>query len=113
MNGRTRVNRVAAQQLMSTTGAHLHKMMLVAVALVVALWAVDTTALGLSHDAKPKPGSGAGPKPGKGGGGGGNGSGVVTAPEFDTRSAGAAVALLVGGVLVLSERRRRDSTLTS
>lgn len=31
----------------------------------------------------------------------------VSAPEFDTSSAGAFVALLVGGVLVLVERRRR------
>jgi hypothetical protein len=30
------------------------------------------------------------------------------APEFDPRAAGAAMALLIGGTLLLSERRRRD-----
>lgn len=34
---------------------------------------------------------------------------VVTAPEFDGRSAGAAVAVLVGGALVLSSLRRRKT----
>jgi hypothetical protein len=31
----------------------------------------------------------------------------VSAPEFDASAAGAALALLVGGALVLAERRRR------
>jgi cytochrome c-type biogenesis protein CcmH/NrfF len=31
------------------------------------------------------------------------------APEFDARASGAALALLVGGALLLSERRRRPA----
>jgi hypothetical protein len=31
------------------------------------------------------------------------------APEFDPRASGAALALLVGGALLLSERRRRQA----
>jgi MYXO-CTERM domain-containing protein len=31
------------------------------------------------------------------------------APEFDPRASGAALALLVGGALLLSERRRRPA----
>jgi hypothetical protein len=33
----------------------------------------------------------------------------ATAPELDPQEAGAAVALLIGGALLLSERRRRNA----
>ena len=34
---------------------------------------------------------------------------TLSAPEFDARSAGAALALLLGGILVLAERRRTST----
>jgi hypothetical protein len=67
--------------------------------LVVALSVAQLAAAG------PKPpGQKGGPSPGHRGGGRG---GAVSAPEFDASAAGAALALLVGGALVLAERRRR------
>ena len=44
------------------------------------------------------------PRPGGGGGGGAGGKGV---PKFSGQAAGAGMALLAGGMLVLGGRRRR------
>jgi hypothetical protein len=38
------------------------------------------------------------------------GAAPAPAPEFDPKAAGAAVALLIGGTLLLSERRRRQKS---
>ena len=64
------------------------KTLLLAVSVALALFSATA-------DAKPKDGRpGRGPNP-------------ISAPEFDAKTAGAAVALLVGGAVVLTERLRR------
>lgn len=69
-------------------GAGMLKRFLLLVPIVLALSSFDAVAK---------------PKPDKGGGG----PSPISAPEFDAKTAGAAVALLVGGVAVLSARLRR------
>jgi len=69
----------------------------------LALAAIALALSCIGAEAKPKPGRHPGPPPQ------GSRGTRSSAPEFDAKASGAALAFLIGSVLVLTERRRRPA----